>query len=251
MATQPIEPPILGTDWAADRGTPDHQGNAIDLTSAQLAWLAFLELAESGDAGRVIYVSVLKRCFDILLSLVLLAILSLPLLIVAIVITIESRGPVIFRQIRIGRNGRQFVMFKFRTMISDRRVSPQQFAGQERRRLHKTPHDPRVTRFGRFLRRTSIDELPQLINVLRGEMSLVGPRPELPIIVSRYAAWQQQRHLVRPGMTGWWQIQGRGDLLMHENTKLDIYYINHLSFWLDLYILLRTIRVVLFQSGAF
>jgi exopolysaccharide biosynthesis polyprenyl glycosylphosphotransferase len=251
MATQPIDPPIPVTDWAAERGAVDHHSGIGELTSSQLAWISFLELVGSDAAGRIVYVSVLKRCVDIFVSLLLLVVLCLPLLIVALAIKLESRGPVIFRQARIGRNGRHFVMFKFRTMMPDRRVATQPFADQERRHDHKTPNDPRVTRLGRFLRRTSIDELPQLLNVLRGEMSLVGPRPELPMIVSRYAPWQHQRHLVLPGMTGWWQIQGRSGLPMHEHTKLDIYYINHVSFWLDIYIMLYTIKVVLFRSGAF
>jgi len=133
------------TDWAADRGTLDPQNGVAELTPSQLAWISFLELAGSTDAWRVLYVSVLKRCFDVLASLLLLVVLSLPLLIVALIVMIESRGPAIFRQARIGRNGREFVMFKFRTMTADRRTTDQEYHGEERRRQHKTPHDPRVT----------------------------------------------------------------------------------------------------------
>jgi lipopolysaccharide/colanic/teichoic acid biosynthesis glycosyltransferase len=116
---------------------------------------------------------------------------------------------------------------------------------------HKMPDDPRVTRAGRLLRRTSVDEWPQLINVIRGQMSLVGPRPELPNIVKTYEPWQHLRHLVRPGMTGWWQVQGRSDLPMHEHTELDLYYVKHVSFRLDLQITARTVGVVLRGLGAF
>ncbi len=117
--------------------------------------------------------------------------------------------------------------------------------------VHKKPDDPRVTRVGRFIRRSSLDELPQIINVLRGEMSLVGPRPELPWLVEHYESWQQRRFAVPPGMTGWWQINGRSDRLMHMHTEDDLYYIQNYSPWLDLQILWRTIGVVLHGRGAF
>ncbi len=118
-------------------------------------------------------------------------------------------------------------------------------------RSRKARNDPRVTRVGRFLRRTSLDELPQLFNVLRGDMSLVGPRPELPEIVATYEAWQHDRHRVLPGLSGWWQIHGRSDKPMHQHTELDIYYVSHVSFLLDVYILLRTLVVVIAGRGAF
>jgi lipopolysaccharide/colanic/teichoic acid biosynthesis glycosyltransferase len=116
---------------------------------------------------------------------------------------------------------------------------------------HKIKDDPRVTRVGRLIRRTSIDELPQLINVIRGEMSLIGPRPELPQIVRDYEPWMHRRHLVRPGLTGWWQVRGRSDLPMHEHTDLDIYYVEHVSWRLDLRILKQTVRIVVCGLGAY
>jgi lipopolysaccharide/colanic/teichoic acid biosynthesis glycosyltransferase len=119
------------------------------------------------------------------------------------------------------------------------------------RLVHKTNDDPRVTRIGRKLRRTSLDELPQLINVLRSEMSLVGPRPEMPYIALEYEPWQWQRFRVPPGITGWWQVNGRSDKPMHLHTEDDLYYIQNYSFWLDLRILLKTIIVVLHGHGAY
>jgi lipopolysaccharide/colanic/teichoic acid biosynthesis glycosyltransferase len=115
----------------------------------------------------------------------------------------------------------------------------------------KSPNDPRITRLGRVIRRTSFDELPQLWNVLRGEMSLVGPRPELPIIVQGYQDWQHKRFRVQPGMTGWWQIHGRGELAMHLNTEFDLFYVQNYSVLLDIQILLRTLGAVIRGNGAY
>lgn len=192
-----------------------------------------------------------KRWLDVVGALLLLVVLSPLLAVIALAIWIDSGRPIIFRQTRIGQYGRPFVVYKFRTMRPDRRRRQLPYHGPERRKRHKTARDPRVTRVGRLLRRTSLDELPQLVNVLRGDMSLVGPRPELPEIVARYAAWQHERHLVRPGLTGWWQVQSRGDQLMHERTDLDVFYVRNQSFWLDLRILIRTIPSLLSRAGAF
>jgi lipopolysaccharide/colanic/teichoic acid biosynthesis glycosyltransferase len=117
--------------------------------------------------------------------------------------------------------------------------------------IHKSDQDPRVTHIGGFLRRTSLDELPQLFNVIKGDMSLVGPRPELPYLVEEYQLWQRKRFAMPPGMTGWWQISGRSDKPMHLNTEDDLYYVQHYSLLLDIYILIRTIPIVLSGSGAF
>jgi len=185
---------------------------------------------------------VLKRVMDLLIASFLL-ILTLPLwVIIAIGIKLDSKGPVFFKQERVGYKGRKFILYKFRTMFAH--TPP--FSESPR-----DESDPRVTRFGRFLRRTSLDELPQLINVIKGEMSLVGPRPEMPFIVERYSRWERKRLEVKPGITGLWQILGRKNLPLQENIHYDLYYIKNRSIVLDLMILLKTIPVVLKRKGAY
>jgi exopolysaccharide biosynthesis polyprenyl glycosylphosphotransferase len=154
----------------------------------------------------------------------------------------ESAGPVFFRQDRVGRDGRRFTMLKYRTMITD--AEPYAVAPT-------AEDDPRVTRFGRWLRKTSLDELPQLVNVLKGDMSMVGPRPEMPFIVEKYEPWQRRRLDVKPGVTGLWQVIGRKNLPLHLNMQYDFYYIKNQSFMLDIEILFRTVPAVLKGKGAF
>jgi exopolysaccharide biosynthesis polyprenyl glycosylphosphotransferase len=196
---------------------------------------------------------VVKRFFDLVISSLLLLVAWPVLLLAALVIKLDSPGPALFVQERIGENGRPFRMVKFRSMV----VGAEQLAGSVASQspegviMHKAPDDPRVTRVGRFLRRTSLDELPQLFNVLRGEMSLVGPRPELPWLVENYEIWQRRRFAVPPGITGWWQVNGRSDRLMHIHTEDDLYYIQNYSPLLDLQILWRTIGVVVRGRGAY
>ncbi len=199
------------------------------------------------------YHRVIKRVFDLGIGIVGL-IFALPLmLLTALAIKLESPGPVLFKQQRVGENGRLFTMFKFRSMV----VNAEKLQAEALKTtesgvvLHKRPNDPRVTRVGRFIRRTSLDELPQLFNVLKGDMSLVGPRPELPFLVERYERWQRQRFAVPPGMTGWWQVNGRGEKLMHLHTEDDLYYIQNYSPLLDIQILWRTVGVVLRGRGAY
>ncbi len=194
-----------------------------------------------------------KRAFDLAVASLGL-ILTLPLLgIIALLIKLDSPGPVIFKQPRVGENGRIFKMYKFRTMVQDAEVKQAELLHQTGAGIlpHKFYDDPRVTRLGRFLRRTSLDELPQLVNILTGEMSLVGPRPELPWLVDRYEPWQRKRFEVPQGLTGWWQVNGRADKPMHLHTEDDLYYIKHYSLWLDLQILWRTIKAVIARRGAY
>ncbi|HSH78964.1 MAG TPA: sugar transferase [Herpetosiphonaceae bacterium] len=253
MTTQSMERITIDITSIADR-RPDTayvEAEALDSRAQERAWLTLLEALPNCRTGQILYTTVFNRIFDFVGAAILLVLLSPLLLLVAIAIRLENRGPVLFRQPRVGRYGAPFVVWKFRTMIPDRRRNNVPYDGPERRVRHKSRTDPRVTRLGRLLRSTSIDELPQLVNVLRGEMSLVGPRPELPAIVAGYAPWQHQRHLVRPGITGWWQVRGRSDFPMHEHTELDIYYVAHKSLWFDLRILVETVRTVLVRSGAF
>lgn len=189
-----------------------------------------------------------KRCLDLLIA-VPLVVVGLPaFLAVVIAIRRDSPGPVIIRQQRVGIHGRPFGMYKFRSMYADH---DQNRFDETKLNVMKRPDDPRVTRVGRFLRRTSLDELPQLLNVIKGEMSLVGPRPELPARVGEYQWWQFKRFEVPQGMTGWWQVNGRANRPMHLHTEDDLYYIENYSLWLDLRILWRTARVVLTGEGAF
>ena len=173
-----------------------------------------------------------KRVFDILSS-ILLMVFVLPLgIVIAALVRQDSPGPVLFSQKRIGRGGKPFRLYKFRSMY----VNAPEYA------LHpQEANDPRITRVGRYLRRTSLDELPQLINVVKGEMSLVGPRPEMPFIVERYNAQQRQRLDVVPGITGIWQLSADRSFLIHENIFYDLYYIRHRSFFMDVAILLHTV----------
>jgi exopolysaccharide biosynthesis polyprenyl glycosylphosphotransferase len=196
---------------------------------------------------------VVKRLMDLVLgTLILLA--ALPVMAaIAVAIHLESPGPVLFRQRRVGENGRLFTMYKFRTMVHDAEARQHEVNTYtpDGRVVHKRPDDPRVTRLGRWLRRFSLDELPQLFNVLRGEMSLVGPRPELPWIVERYEPWQYQRLAVPQGMTCWYVVNGRSEVPMHLNTQEDLRYIREFSLFTDLKILWKSIGAVLKRRGAF
>jgi len=199
------------------------------------------------------YQRIIKRTFDLVFSSLALLI-SLPVMgIIALAIRLDSRGAVFFQQKRVGENGRLFEMIKFRTMVSDADKMQQLVEKKDKKGhiLHKAANDPRITRVGRFLRRTSLDELPQLFNVLKGEMSLVGPRPEMPYLVDKYALWQRTRFAVPQGITGWWQINGRSDKPMHLHTDEDLYYVQHYSIWLDLHIIFKTIWVVVRGKGAY
>jgi lipopolysaccharide/colanic/teichoic acid biosynthesis glycosyltransferase len=172
---------------------------------------------------------------------------------VAIIIKLDTPGPVFFRQERIGEHGRSFKMYKFRSMVVNAEALQDQISQLDEygNIIHKVRNDPRVTRVGRIIRKTSLDELPQFLNVIKGEMSLVGPRPELPKIVAQYQPWQRQRFIVPQGLTGWWQINGRSDKPCHLNTDEDLYYIKNYSFWLDIQILFKTIPALLRGKGAF
>lgn len=194
-----------------------------------------------------------KRLFDVIAACLALLMLSPLLICTAIVIRIESKGPILFKQKRAGENGKLFDMYKFRSMVADAEKRQQEVVRKDENGQihHKNPDDPRITRVGHFLRRSSIDELPQLINVLKGEMSIVGPRPEMPWLVEMYEPWQRKRFAVPQGITGWWQVNGRSDKPMHLNIEYDIYYIQNYSLLLDLQIILRTPWAILLGKGAF
>ncbi len=202
----------------------------------------------------------LKRAMDVVLSAAALLILSPVLLVLAILIKLHSPGPVIFRQARVGKDGRPFTFLKFRSMRHNADVSIHRdhvaalIAGHDRApasgKSAKLERDPRITGLGRVLRKTSVDELPQLINVLRGDMSLVGPRPPIPYEVELYQEWHKQRLKVLPGITGWWQVKGRNLVSFDDAVAMDLHYIEHRSLGLDLKILLMTPFAVFKGKGA-
>ena len=199
------------------------------------------------------YQRMVKRAFDLVVCVLGLP-FALPLMgVIALLIKLDSPGPVIFRQQRVGENGKLFIMLKFRTMVNNAEALRKQVERMDENgnRVLKQPHDPRVTRIGKFLRQTSLDELPQIFNVLDNSMSLVGPRPEMPDFVEAYQPWQRKRFAVPQGITGWWQVNGRSDRPMHLNTEDDLYYVQHYSIWLDLQILARTVWAVLRRKGAY
>ncbi len=195
-----------------------------------------------------------KRALDIVLSLVVLLPWGLLVTtVVAVLIKLDSPGPVLFRQQRLTRTGRPFSVLKFRTMVVNADQLKAQLMDQNEASgpIFKMRSDPRLTRVGTWLRRTSLDELPQVFNILRGDMSWVGPRPPLPAEVAQYEEWQKRRLGTTTGLTGLWQISGRSLLPFDEMVKLDLYYIENWSLVLDLKILLRTIPAVLTGRGAF
>jgi exopolysaccharide biosynthesis polyprenyl glycosylphosphotransferase len=195
----------------------------------------------------------IKRLFDLVVGSLTLALISPLFAIVAVAIRLDSPGPIIYKQQRVGENGKLFWMYKFRSMVkdADKQQSKAIRVRADGQILYKHPDDPRITRVGRFIRRTSLDEFPQLINVIKGEMSLVGPRPELPWLVEKYERWQWQRFAVPQGITGWWQVNGRSDKPMHLYTEEDLYYIQNYSLLLDIRILWRTVGAVAKSEGAF
>lgn len=195
-----------------------------------------------------------KRSLDVIMSAVALIVFAPVIGLVALAIKLDSKGDMLFKQERIGEGGRLFKIYKFRSMVINApKVQPSVNAYDEDGNLvHKQKSDPRVTRVGRIIRKTSLDELPQLFNILKGEMSLVGPRPEMPWIVEEhYQEWQHARFAVPQGLTGWWQINGRSDKPMHLYTHEDLEYIRNYSIWLDIYILMKTPWVVIRGKGAY
>ena len=196
-----------------------------------------------------IYVRLVKPFLDRLLAAVALAVAAVPMLLIAGVVAVTMGRPVLFRQQRIGLDGEPFEVLKFRTMRPDRR-STRLDVIHDRRRTHKSERDPRHTAIGRLLRRYSLDELPQLVNVIRGEMSVVGPRPELESVVEQYPPSLHQRHYVRPGLTGLWQIYARGAGPMHENGRWDLAYVERVSLRTDLRIIARTPTAMLGDNAG-
>ncbi len=230
---------------------PDLFELALDRVQiSEVAGLPLIGIKESRLQGWNWWI---KRTMDIVISATVLVLAAPLMLLIAIAIKLDSPGPVLFRQVRIGKGGKPFVLYKFRSMVdgADKQQEALRRATGRSPLLFKLRDDPRVTRVGRILRRTSLDELPQFWNVLKGEMSVVGPRPPVPEEVAEYQDWHLQRLLVTPGLTGLWQVNGRSDLTFDEMVRLDLYYVENWSPWLDLKVMLRTVPVVLTGRGAY
>ena len=195
----------------------------------------------------------IKRMIDVVLSLFGLVLISPFVVIIAILIKIDSKGPVFFKHHRIGKNGKPFSMYKFRTMkdgaeamIND--FTPEQL--EEWRENFKLKDDPRITRIGKFLRKTSLDELPQLVNILRGDMSIVGPRPVIEVELEEYGNDKDEFLSIRPGLTGWWASNGRSEISYPERCSYELYYVRNESFWLDVKVMFLSVFSVFLHKGA-
>lgn len=200
------------------------------------------------------YYLISKRIIDLVLSCIGIFLLVPFFVLIACLIKLEDKkGPVIFKQVRVGENGKEFYMYKFRSMITNAEelklflISQNEASGP----VFKIKQDPRVTKFGRFIRKTSLDELPQLINVLKGEMSLVGPRPPLPEEVEKYTGYERQRLSVIPGLTCYWQINGRSNVSFEQWIEMDLKYIKERNFFLDIKLILKTMIVLIGSKDAY
>lgn len=196
---------------------------------------------------------VVKRFLDIFLSLIGLVLLSPFFLIIAIIIKLDSKGPIFFVHSRIGEKGKTIGIYKFRTMVTNaeeliKKFTPEQ--KEEFERCYKLEKDPRVTKIGDFLRKTSLDELPQILNILKGELSIIGPRPIVQAELEKYGDNKEKFLSVKPGLTGYWAANGRSDTSYEERIQMELYYVDNMSFWLDIKIFFKTILAVIKKEGA-
>lgn len=230
---------------------PDYFSHALH--KAEIRNFASIPMLDLRAPALSDYQRFVKRIFDLTIGSILFIMLLPVMIVISIAIKLNSSGPIVFRQMRVGENGHIFWMYKFRSMFpgADELFPKQLKQDNEGNYIYKIKDDPRVTSVGRFLRRTSLDELPQLYNVIKGDMSLVGPRPELPALVDKYEPWQRKRFAIPQGITGWWQINGRSTKPMHLHTEDDLFYIQNYSIVLDVKILIRTFFVVLRGIGAY
>ena len=250
---------ICSGSGATVRVSLNHGSMLRDLLPA--ASLNGFKLVNLSGARNMTLYNIVKRVFDFVATIVLLLLTSPLLLVSAFLIKWTSKGPIIYRQRRIGKEGKEFPFFKFRTMYVDnddsihreylKNLIKKGDGPSSQKKVYKIEKDPRVTPVGRTLRKWSVDELPQLFNILRGEMSLVGPRPPIRYETDHYRSWHWQRQSVLPGITGLWQVNGRSRVKFDEMVFMDIYYVKNRSLLLDLKILFKTVPVVLSTKGAY
>ncbi|WP_160674461.1 sugar transferase [Clostridium sp. C8-1-8] len=203
------------------------------------------------DKSRTLYL-ILKRVIDLLGAIFGLIITSPILIVVSLFIKFESKGPILFKQKRVGQDGREFEMYKFRSMVTNAEELKEKLKEKNEMSgpMFKMKDDPRITKVGRFIRRTSIDELPQLLNIFKGEMSLVGPRPSLPKEVKYFEGWMLERLVVKPGLTCYWQVSGRNNIDFEDWMRLDIKYVRERNLWIDIKLIFKTIRVLFGDDNA-
>lgn len=195
----------------------------------------------------------IKRILNLLCSFVGVIVLSPFFLIISLLIKVTSKGPVFFVHERVGLNGRKFKLIKFRTMVNNAEEMIASFSPEQKKEWeenYKLKDDPRITKIGKFLRRTSLDELPQLINILKGDMSIVGPRPVVDEELNWYGDKKDKLLSVKPGLTGWWAVNGRSNVPYPERCDLELYYVDHISFALDAKIILKTLGAIIKKDGA-
>jgi lipopolysaccharide/colanic/teichoic acid biosynthesis glycosyltransferase len=242
-----MERAVLDSDASLDYRSPFPEPLAVSVPDL----LPLPPVAEPYEPAHSTAARAIKRMFDLLAAILLLVILAPALLVIALAIKVDSPGPVLFRQRRVGRDGQAFSMFKFRTMIdgADEQKSDLLHLNQAADGLFKIAGDPRITNAGRWLRSTSLDELPQLLNVVVGRMSLVGPRPLVPEEDATIVGQDRHRLAMRPGMTGVWQVGGASTVPIHKMVVLDREYLEEWSMWLDLKILAKTAQLVALRQG--
>ena len=210
-----------------------------------------LEFENEPTKGFSFY-EVIKRTIDIVCSFVGILVLSPLFIVIAIIIKLTSKGPVFFSQKRVGKHGREFDMYKFRSMVVNAEELKEKLAAQNEMSgpMFKMKDDPRVTKVGKFIRKTSIDELPQLWNILKGDMSLVGPRPSLPKEVAQFEDWMHKRLDVKPGLTCYWQVSGRNNIDFEDWMKLDVKYVKERNLWIDIKLIFKTVGVLFGDKNA-
>ena len=209
-------------------------------------------LKENRSISKKVYI-VVKRFLDIFLSLIGLILLSPIFLIIATIIKLDSKGPVFFVHSRIGEKGKPIGIYKFRTMVTNAEELIKKFTPEQKEEFEKNfklENDPRVTKIGNFLRKTSLDELPQILNILKGELSIIGPRPIVQVELEKYGDEKEKFLSVKPGLTGYWAANGRSDTSYEERIQMELYYVDNMSFWLDIKIFFKTIFAVIKKEGA-